>query len=223
MLYSLSSFFTFVINKTKCKTIMKQFLLALCLLTSTLFAYSQQETISLPEPTKLDGMPLMEALSKRHSHRDFSGQELDNQTLSNLLWAAHGFNRPDKRTSATSQNRQEMDVYVVFREAVYLYDAKENKLSLKVKGDVRTSLGQPNITEQAAATLVYVANMDKASNREAGFVDAGSISQNVYLYCASAGLGCVVRASFKRPDLHNALKLTSNQEITIVQPVGYMK
>jgi len=57
---------------------MKQFLLALCLLTSTLFAYSQQETISLPEPTKLDGMPLMEALSKRHSHRDFSGQELDN-------------------------------------------------------------------------------------------------------------------------------------------------
>lgn len=202
---------------------MKQFLLALCLLTSTLFVYSQQETIILPEPTKSGGMPLMEALSKRQSHRTFNGQELDNQTLSNLLWAAHGFNRPDKRTSATSQNRQEMEVYVAFKDAVYLYDAKENKLLLKVKDDVRASLGQPNITEQAAVTLVFVANMDKASNREAGFIDAGAISQNVYLYCASAGLGSVVRASFKKPDLHDALKLTSDQEIAIVQPVGYVK
>lgn len=202
---------------------MKQFLVALCLLASTLVVYSQNQVIDLPSPQNTGGMPLMEAMSKRHSHRNFSGQELDKQTLSNLLWAAHGFNRADKRTTATSQNKQEMDVYVVFMDGVYLYEAKENRLSLKIKGDVRASLGQPNISENAAATLVYVADMNKASNREAGYIDTGSITQNVYLYCASAGLGTVVRASFKRSDLHNALKLASNQEITVVQPVGYYK
>ncbi|WP_291031075.1 MULTISPECIES: hypothetical protein [Dysgonomonas] len=43
------------------------------------------------------------------------------------------------------------------------------------------------------------------------------------LYCASVGLGSVARGSFTRPDLHNTLKLTDKQEITFVQPVGYIK
>ena len=203
---------------------MKQFLIAACLLVSTLIVYSQDMTIDLPTPDQTGGKPLMEALSDRQSHREYTGKELNEQTLSNLLWAAHGFNRPDKRTSATSQNKQEMEIYVVMKNRAYLYDAKANKLKLQVADDnLVQALGQPNISEKAALTLVYVANMDKASNREAGFIDAGAISQNVYLYCASAGLGSVVRASFKRPDLHNTLKLTENQEITIVQPVGVIQ
>jgi len=202
---------------------MKQFLVAICLLVSTLYVYSQQSVIDLPTPVQTGGKPLMEALLDRQSNRQFTGQEMDNQTLSNMLWAAHGFNRPDKRTTATSQNRQEMEVYVVLKNATYLYDAKENKLKLQVSGNLTEHLGQPNISEKAALTLVYVANMEKASNREAGYIDTGSITQNVYLFCASEGLGCVVRASFKRPDLHNALKLPENKEITVVQPVGYIK
>jgi len=202
---------------------MKQFLIAFCLLASTLFVYSQQDVINLPAPAKSGGKPLLEAFNDRQSYREYTGKEMDNQTLSNLLWSANGFNRPDKRTVATSQNKQEMDVYVVFKDAVYFYEAKEHILKLHVKGNVTAELGQPNITDKAALTLVYVANLDKASNREAGFIDTGSITQNVYLYCASEGLGSVVRASFKRPNLHTALKLTDKQEITVVQPVGYLK
>lgn len=200
---------------------MKQFLIAVFLLISSLFVYSQDITINLPEPAKTGGKPLMEALSDRQSNRNYTGKELDNQTLSNLLWAAHGFNRPDKRTSATSQNKQEMSVYVVIKDRAYLYDAKENKLKLQVSdNNLIAALGQPNISEKAAIVLVYVADMATASNREAGFIDSGAIAQNVYLYCASAGLGSVVRASFKRPDLHNIMKLKQNEEITIVQAVG---
>lgn len=202
---------------------MKQFLIAALLLISSLIVYSQDITINLPAPVKTGGKPLMEALSDRQSNRNYTGKELDQQTLSNLLWAAHGFNRPDKRTSATSQNKQEMSVYVVMKNRAYLYDAKENKLKLQVSdNDLTASLGQPNISEKAALTLVYVADMSIASNREAGFIDTGAITQNVYLYCASAGLGCVTRASFKRPDLHNILKLKSNEEITVVQAVGHI-
>jgi nitroreductase len=49
----------------------------------------------------------------------------------------------------------------------------------------------------------------------------GAISQNVYLYCASAGLGAVVRDSVDRAGLKDALNLGEDQVIVMVQSVGY--
>ena len=131
--------------------------------------------------------------------------------------------RPDKRTAPSSQDRQEIDVYVMFKDGVYFYDAKENKLKLHVKGDLRDGLGSQAYVNDAAVNLVFVANLDKASNREAAFIDTGYISQNVYLFCASEGLGTVARGSFSRAKLPPALKLTDKQEVTLVQAVGYPK
>ncbi|WP_108823443.1 SagB/ThcOx family dehydrogenase [Dysgonomonas sp. Marseille-P4361] len=181
------------------------------------------QDIQLVSPQRTGGKPLMDALNERQSRRDFEKKELSPQMLSDLLWAANGFNRDDKRTVPTSQNRQEMDVYVMFDTGIYLYDAKGHVLKLIKKGDFRKDLGQANISDNAAFSLIYVANMDRASNREAGFIDSGFIAQNVYLYCASAGLGTVVRGSFTRPNLHNTMELTKDQEITIVQAVGFIK
>lgn len=181
------------------------------------------QDIKLLAPIKSGGKPLLDAINQRQSNRNFEKKDMPLQTLSDLLWVANGFNRDDKRVVPTSQNRQEMDVYMMSDKGVYLYDAKANILKLIAKGDFREALGQPNISEIATVTLIYVADMSKASNREAGFIDSGFIAQNVYLYCASESLGSVVRASFKRPDLHNVLKLADNHEITIVQAVGYPK
>lgn len=200
---------------------MRKVLLGIALLC--FFGCVSAQDIDLVPPSKTGGKPLLDAMNERQSNRNLDNKELPAQTLSDILWAANGFNRADKRVVPTSQNRQEMDVYVMFDKGVYLYDAKANVLKLIEKGDFRQALGQPNISESASLTLIYVADMGKASNREAGYIDSGFIAQNVYLYCASAGLGTVVRASFKRPDLHNALKLVESQEITIVQPVGYIK
>jgi SagB-type dehydrogenase family enzyme len=189
---------------------------------SFLMSLSAQD-IKLVPPTKSGGKPLMDALSFRQSDRSYIKKELPAQVLSDLLWAAYGFNREDKRTVPSSQNRQEIDVYVMFSDGVYLYDAKENILRLKVKGDYRKELGNQPFVMDAAINIIYVGNLDKASNREAIFIDTGFICQNVYLYAASVGLGTVARASFNRPGLHNALQLSEKQEITLVQPVGYTK
>lgn len=54
------------------------------------------KTIALPKPQREGGIPLMEAMSKRRSDREFSSQELSLPLLSNLLWAAYGVNRPDR-------------------------------------------------------------------------------------------------------------------------------
>ena len=47
------------------------------------------------------------------------------------------------------------------------------------------------------------------------------MAENVYLYCASAGLATVLRAKFDRPPLAAAMGLRPDQLITFSQPVGY--
>jgi nitroreductase len=53
--------------------------------------------------------------------------------------------------------------------------------------------------------------------------DTGFISQNVYLYCASEGLGTVVRAQIDRDALAREMKLRPEQKIILAQSVGYPK
>ena len=100
----------------------------LLLLIVALPMFLMAENVQLPEPQTSGGMPLMEALMARKSTRSYTNQQLTQQQLSNLLWAAWGFNRPDKRTAPSSQNKQEMELYVITDKAVYRYNAKSNIL-----------------------------------------------------------------------------------------------
>jgi len=191
-------------------------LFGLTVLSFSLFA----QNIELPAPQKTGGMPLMEALSLRQTTREFSSKELCQQTLSNLLWAAYGFNREDKRVVPSASNKQEFDVYVILEKGVYLYDAKENTLILKQEGDYRKSAGKQDFVAVAPVNLIYVANLEK-SNREMACADCGFIAQNVYLFCASEKLGAVVRGFFDKDELHKLLNLTDNQDVILTQTVGY--
>ncbi|MDD4729496.1 MAG: SagB/ThcOx family dehydrogenase, partial [Dysgonamonadaceae bacterium] len=67
----------------------------------SLFPMSAQD-IKLNAPNKNSGKPLMQALSERKSSRDFINKDMPIAVLSNLLWAANGFNREDKRTAPTA-------------------------------------------------------------------------------------------------------------------------
>jgi len=51
--------------------------------------------ITLPSPSSTGGMPLMDALGRRRSSREFSPDPIGEQLLSDLLWAANGVNRAD--------------------------------------------------------------------------------------------------------------------------------
>jgi len=200
---------------------MKQFLV-ISFLVCFSFSASAQD-IKLPQPSKKGGMPLMEALSLRQSSRNFTSEKLDSQTLSNLLWAAYGFNREDKRTVPSSQNRQEIDLYVMMSSGIYFYDAKSNTLVLKAGGDYKKGLGGQAFAHSAALNIICVANVDKASSREACYIDSGFILQNIHLFCASEGLGAVIRGSFDKDLLAEYLKLTDKQEVTITQTVGHIE
>ncbi|MEQ8214026.1 MAG: nitroreductase family protein, partial [Smithellaceae bacterium] len=52
-------------------------------------------------------------------------------------------------------------------------------------------------------------------------VDSGFIAQNVYLYCASAGLNTVVRGMVDKKRLAKDMQLRDQQKIVLVHTVGY--
>ncbi|MEG1586397.1 MAG: SagB/ThcOx family dehydrogenase [Bacteroidales bacterium] len=186
------------------------------------------QNIQLPGPEKTGGKPLMEALNERRSARDFIAEKsLSEQTLSNLLWAAWGYNRENKRTAPSSRDRQEITVYICMSSGTYKYDAKHNELILVNRKDLRNVTGVQDFVASAPLNLVYVADMAKVTgkNKEeslaAVYANTGFIAQNVYLFCASDGLNCVIRAMIDREMLAKELGLSAQEMITLSQTVGY--
>jgi hypothetical protein len=84
--------------------------------------------IALPAPDKAGGMPLMEAISKRRSEREFARTELPLPMLSSLLWAANENQSPDGGRTAPSAMHAQEDIYVALPSGAYLYDAEANAL-----------------------------------------------------------------------------------------------
>ena len=187
--------------------------------------------IALPSPVMDGGKPLMNVLKARASSREFAADPLPPQTLSNLLWAAWGVNRPDgRRTAPSASNRQEIDIYVTLPGGAYLWDAKANILNPVTSGDHRAATGTQPFPATAALNLVYVADMSKLSRPPTDpqqmlnvGADAGFIAENVYLFCASEGLATVVRASVAKDALAKILQLRETQVIVLVQTVGFPK
>lgn len=164
----------------------------------------------------------MQALAQRASTRQFdTDRAIEPQTMADLLWAAWGYNRDEKRTAPSALNRQELSLYILTAQGAYVYDARQNRLIQVATGDLRKSAGKQEFAQTAPLNIVFVADLDKAPGNDMMFVDCGCIAQNIYLYCASAGLGCVVRGSFDAAELARALKLDEGQKVVLTQTVGY--
>jgi len=203
------------------------FIISLLILSLELLA---QNSIQLPQPKKTGGMPLMEALAKRSTSRSFQTKELTNQQLSDLLWAAFGINRADgKRTAPSARNFQETDLYVLLKTGVYVYDAKANSLVQVSSEDARSFGSSQEFVKDAPVQVVLVANFSKMGDGgnegkiNTANIDAGYISQNIYLYCTSAGLTTGARGAIDKKVLEAKLKLNSNQFITVAHCIGYAK
>jgi nitroreductase len=129
-----------IMKKSSIKWVFISSLFVLCIFT---WAQAQEsKTIKLPEPAKKGGLSIMETFAKRASSRSWEDKDLSQQDLSNLLWAANGINRPDKkRTAPSAMNVQDVDIYVLIKSGVYLYDAANHALNLIASGDHRSEIG----------------------------------------------------------------------------------
>ncbi len=207
-------------------------MLAVTLIISSVADCAEEmKPIKLLAPQTEGGRPLMQALKDRKSSREYGAKPIDLQTLSDLLWAASGINRPDSghKTAPTAMNMQEIDIYVAMADGLYLYEAKANVLIGVLSEDLRAVTGKQPFVKDAPVNLIFVADHAKMGDMSAAdqdmyaATDTGYISQNVYLYCASAGLATVVRGWIDRPALEKAMKLRPGQKVILAQTVGYPK
>ena len=183
----------------------------------------------LPSPQMNGGRPLMAVLHDRKSTREFSAQPVSSGQLANMLWAAFGVNRPEtgQRTAPCTMNLRSIDIYVAATDGVYRYDADAHRLIVISRKDVRALTGGQDYVKTAPLALVYVsdhAKFSKVAADERGFygaADAGFIGQNVYLYCASEALGCVIHMPGDRAAMKQALELRPDQQIVLVHSVGH--
>ena len=217
----------------------KSKLLCICLIAVFVFPFYMQaqelKTETLPKPN-FSGRNsyLLNLLEKRRTHRQFNSKEIPLQQISELLWCANGVNdsASGKHTMPSAYNWHGVSVYAATQNGLFLYEPRQHAL-IKLSGkDLRIFTGSQDFVKYAPLTLIYVADFSKMNPKSGTMTDdkrfflsaieAGCITQNVYLYCASEGLNTVVRDMVDRNSLAKQMEvLKPEQKIVIVQTVGY--
>lgn len=192
-----------------------------------------QTTIKLPAPDKHVEMSLFDALQTRHSVREYQDKDVDNATLAQVLWAACGYNRVAKKkiTAPSAINRQDIEVYVVKKEGAYRYDVDDNALVQLSSKDLRpiVSVSQSAVAN-APVMLILASNQskfamldDSSAAVRLGTLDAGYVSQNIYLACTALKLGTVARATMYVDTLKSELGLGDDHLLLLNHPIGWLK
>jgi len=212
---------------------MKKIIAYLCF-TAIVGSMSAQDakTIILNPPDLTRGLPVMTALSLRASATEFDTTSLNLQDMSDLLWAANGINRPEsgKRTAPSARNWQDIDIYVVMKSGAYLYNHTKHCLDFITGGDHRALVaGRQENFAVAPLFCVMVSDFsrfssgDDSSKMVIAAYDAGIVSQNISIFCASVGLDTRVRATMDQQKLREILQLKDSQHLMLNNPVGNKK
>ena len=200
------------------------------LIVMNISSFAQNDgNIKLPAPNTSGGQPIMDVLKNRVSKREFLAKEFSLQQLSDLLWAADGINRPEsgKRTAPTARNWLDVDLYIVTHQGIYFYQPTDFVLKLIKSGDYMKETGKQDFVADAPLNIIIVSNTRKMENVPqenkalyAG-IHAGSVSQNIYLYCTSFGLNTVTRRALDVDALAKIMGLSPDQMIVLAQTVGF--
>ena len=199
--------------------------LALMMMLST--SMMAQNVQQLPAPKfdkKSSSMSLVDVLQKRESVREYAADPLTDQELSNILWGACGINRPESKrlTAPSAVNAQDIIVYVCRADGAWRYDAQQNTLTRITELDLRKAVaGRQPFAANAPVCLLLVSDLSKLrGNREYGAMDAGYVSENIYLICTAMGLKTVARAMMERDALVRELGLNDSQVPMLNHPIG---
>ena len=212
---------------------MKTIIICTGLMFISILAWAQSsEDIELTKPDLTRGLPLMTALSQRASARDFDTTALSIQDISDLLWAANGINRSDegKRTAPSAMNAQDIDIYVFMKKGVYFYNAQQHLLEFITAGDHRALVaGRQEEFAGASLMCLLVSDIfrfrfgeDSSKLMWAAF-DAGIVSQNISVFCASMGLLNRPRGTMEKDKLRELLDLKETQHSMLNNVVSYRK
>jgi len=196
--------------------------------------YPGSKKVELPKP-KYRGMVLEDAIEKRRSIRNYSKKAISMVELSQLLFAAQGVTGKmyDKalRTAPSAGALYPFEVYVVVNnvqdvaQGIYHYLVLDHALELVKAGDFSGKISDAGLEQDmlgaAGVTFVLSAIFDRVRCKygERGYryayMEAGHISQNIYLQAVSLGLGSVCAGAFLDEKVNRLVGVDGHEEAVI--------
>ncbi len=197
-------------------------------------AYPAAKRIELPLPEH-EGLSVESAIKKRRSVRNYGPQPLALRSLSQLLFAAQGttgtmYGEPLRATPSAGA-LYPFELYVVannvegLTQGLYHYAVREHQLELLRTGDLRDEITNAALKQEmlgeADVSFVLAAVFDRTRYKygERGFryvyIEAGHISQNIYLQAVSLSLGSVAVGAFLDNKVNTLIGVDGKNEAAI--------
>jgi SagB-type dehydrogenase family enzyme len=192
-------------------------------------------TMNLPEPKLKSQTSVEEALSKRRSVREYEGDSLSIEQVSQLLWAAQGITKEwGGRTSPSAGALYPLEIYLLagkvkgLKPGLYHYEPGKHSLVQTQEGDLRKKLSEASLDQDeilnAPATIiitaVYARTIKKYEQRGIRYVhmEVGATGENIYLQAESLGLGTVFIGAFEDEKVKMVLEI--EEEPLGIMPLG---
>jgi SagB-type dehydrogenase family enzyme len=196
--------------------------------------YTDANKIELPKPEYI-GMTVEEAIKKRRSVRNYSTKPINKAQLSQLLFAAQGVTGKmygnALRTAPSAGALYPFEVYIIANnvqdlpQGIYHYSVLDHTLELVKPGDFHSQSVDAGLSQQtlgnAGVTFVLSAIFDRVRYKygERGcryvYMEAGHISQNIYLQAVSLGLGSVCAGAFSDEKVNKLIDVDGWKEAVI--------
>ena len=178
-------------------------------------------------------MSVEETLHQRRSQRDYKKGSLNQEQVSQLLWAASGKNLY-RRTVPSAGATYPLEIYLVagkvegLEKGIYHYSPSSHTLERITDQDIRNrlssaSLGQGMI-ERAPINIIVAAGYGRTTahygQRGIRYVqmEVGHVGQNISLQAIALGLGTVMIGAFEDREVKEVLGI--EEDPLYVIPVG---
>lgn len=195
------------------------------------------QQITLPQPSFVHSVPLVQALMDRKSIREFMPTPLTIEDLSLILWSAQGITHSGMyRTAPSAGALYPVDIYLLAGEVTglesgfYQYLSHDHVLIRVKKTDLRESLMQAAINQKsiskAPVVLVLTGVMERSRPKyderaeRYVYIESGHIAQNIALQVAALNLGTLDIGAFNDARVKSALDLPAGTEPILLLPIG---
>lgn len=188
--------------------------------------------IELPAPKTEGGIGVFDAIELRASAKggSFPSLNLDNEDLSQILWASSGRNRDGKGWTVPMARglKPYCKIYVADDRGVHLYDKENHKLLEVSKKDIRSNIANQEYAKTSPCSLIFVTDMETImggyNDKELAYhfasVAVGAMTQNIYIAAASMNLGARYIYGINRAFIKEELKLSEEDSAVCILLIG---
>lgn len=197
----------------------------------------EKDIVKLPAPAYDGSTSIEKTLLKRRSVREYTNKPASLSEVSQVLWAAQGItDQRGFRTAPSGGGLYPLELYIVagnvddLPDGIYKYNPFKHELLRISKGDMRNHLchaahDQASIKNAAFVVIfsaVYERTTGKYGERGVRYVhmEAGHVSQNIYLQSVSLNLGTLVIGAFNDNEVKKVLKMPDREYPLCIMPVG---